>query len=137
MDDNGPVAGHDASPVTWPACRHTPLRNVFPRPAAWRYLDWTVEAGGYRLVIESGAIAGLERLGDPYTCDNCGGSFTKTWSDEKAMAEAEALYPAEDIEEGLGIVCDPCFQVIMAWAESEMPGHLLRPYDWAITGTGG
>jgi len=99
----------------------TPFRDAIPRPAAWRYLDWTVEADGYRLVIEDGAIIGLEALGEPYTCDNCGGLFTKTWSDEEAMAEAEAL------EEGLGIVCDDCFQVIMVWARQEMPEHLLQP----------
>jgi hypothetical protein len=108
----------------WSAFRSEPFRNVFPRNGAWRYLDWTVEAGGYRLVIDHGAIVGLEALGEPYTCDNCGGSFTKTWSDEEAMAEAEALYPAEDLEEGLGIVCDDCFQVIMVWARQEMPEHL-------------
>lgn len=98
----------------------------------WRCLDWTVEAGGCRLVIEDGAIVGLERLGDPFTCDNCGATYTKIWSDEEAMAEAESLYPAEDLEEGTGIVCDPCFQVIMAWAQGDMPEHQLQPYDWAI-----
>ena len=39
--------------------RLTPLRNVFPRTNAWRYLDWEVSADGYRLVIEDGAILGL------------------------------------------------------------------------------
>jgi hypothetical protein len=106
--------------------------------AGWRCLDWSVEAAGYRLVIEGGAMTGLERLGDPFTCDCCGHAFTKGWSDEEAMAEAESLYPAEDLEaEEPGIVCDPCFQVIMAWAQEEMPGHLLQPYDWAIERTDG
>ena len=113
------------------------LRKAFTPFSAWRHLDWTVEAGGYRLVIEDGAMIGLERLGDPFTCDNCGETYTKTWSDEEAMAEAESLYPAEDLEEGTGIVCDPCFQVIMAWAQGEMPGHLLQPYEWAIERTDG
>jgi ribosomal protein L37E len=35
------------------------FRNVFKRTPAWWYLDWTVEADGYRLVIENGAMTGL------------------------------------------------------------------------------
>ena len=42
------------------------LRNVIPRPNAWRYLDWTVSADGYRLVIEGGAIIGLAYDEDPW-----------------------------------------------------------------------
>ena len=75
----------------------------------------------------------LSGTGEEYTCDNCGAVHEKTWSDEEAMAEAESLYPAEDLEaEEPGIVCDSCFQVIMAWAQTDMPEHLLQPYDWAI-----
>lgn len=131
MDDYG-LIGYDVSIPGYPAYRWSPMRDLFPRLDAWRHLDWTVEAGGWRLVIEGGAMTGLERLGDPFTCDNCGETYTKAWSDEEAMAEAESLYPAEDLEEGIGVVCDACFQVIMAWAQEEMPGHLLQPYEWAI-----
>lgn len=42
------------------------LRNVFPRTNAWRYLDWTVSADGYRLVIEHGVILGLAYDEDPW-----------------------------------------------------------------------
>lgn len=85
-----------------------------------------VEAAGYRLVVKEGAILGLEPLGEPYTCGNCGGIFTKTWSDEEAMAEARSLFPAEDLEDGIGIVCDGCFRVIMAWASGDVPELLPR-----------
>ncbi len=37
----------------------TEFRNVFPRTNAWRYLDWSVSADGYRLVIEDGVMIGL------------------------------------------------------------------------------
>jgi hypothetical protein len=33
------------------------LRDELVNP--WKYLDWTVQADGYRLVIEDGAMAGL------------------------------------------------------------------------------
>ena len=42
------------------------FRNVFPRPAEWRYLDWGVSAGGYRLVIEHGVMIGLAYDEWPY-----------------------------------------------------------------------
>lgn len=127
MSDYG-LIGFDMSMPPQPESftyHYRPMRNIFKRPNAWRYLDWTVEAGGYRLVIEGGAMTGLEYLGDPFTCDNCGGTFNKAWSDEEATAEAEGLFPAEDLEEGMGVVCDDCFHVIMAWAREEMPGHLI------------
>lgn len=130
MSDDYGLTGYDASPVTWPAFGYTPMRNVFPRPGAWRYLDWTAEAGGYRLVIEGGAILGLERLGDPFTCDVCGQTFTRAWSDEEAMAEARSLYPAEHLDaEEPGVVCDDCFQVVMLWAEQDAPELLLNPEE--------
>lgn len=46
-----------------PACQASgePFRNVFRRPNAWLYQDWTVEADGWRLVIEGGAMLGLVR----------------------------------------------------------------------------
>ena len=68
-----------------------------------------------------GSVSGT---GESYTCENCGGTFTKGWSDEQAQAESESLYPAQDLEE-TGIVCDNCFRKIMAWAQVNMPEHLL------------
>lgn len=70
---------------------------------------------------ETIAVTGIR---ESYTCENCGGTFTKIWSDEEAWAESESLYPAQDLEE-TGIVCDNCFRQIMAWAQVNMPGHLL------------
>ena len=66
----------------------------------------------------------MSGIGEPYTCENCGGTFKKGWSDEEAMAEPEALFPPQDLEE-TGIVCDDCFHMIMAWAAVNMPEHLL------------
>ena len=48
---------YDIGPDCHPSGR--PFRNLIERMNAWRYLDWTVSADGYRLVIEGGAIAGL------------------------------------------------------------------------------
>jgi hypothetical protein len=43
-----------------------PVVNRLPRPVAWRYLDWTVSADGYRLVIEHGVMIGLAYDEDPW-----------------------------------------------------------------------
>jgi hypothetical protein len=42
------------------------------------------------------------------------------------MSEALDLFPVADLAaEPPGIVCDDCYQVIMAWARVNMPEHLL------------
>ena len=68
-------------------------------------------------------------LGESYTCERCGETFTKGWSDEEAMAEARDLFPAEHIAtpEDQATVCDGCFREIMAWAETSEPDLLREP----------
>lgn len=68
-------------------------------------------------------------IGESYTCERCGGTFTKTISDEEAMAEARDLFPADHIAapEDQATVCDPCFREIMAWAETSAPDLLRDP----------
>lgn len=78
----------------------------------------------------------MSGVGEPYTCGRCGGSFTKTWSDEEAMDEARSLFPAERIEreEDQAVVCDPCFREIMEWAKVNAP-ELLRQAPPALPGS--
>lgn len=52
---------------------------------------------------------------DEYTCDNCGRTFEKTWSDDDALAEATELF-GEIPPEERAIVCDDCWREIMAWS---------------------
>ena len=62
-------------------------------------------------------------LGDAYICAACGKPSVKGWSDEEAMAEAEArlnIEPGESLE----IVCDPCSEKIIAWARIHAPEAL-------------
>ena len=37
-------------------------------------------------------------VGESYTCENCGGTFRKAWSDEEAQAESESLFPPQDLK---------------------------------------
>jgi DNA-directed RNA polymerase subunit RPC12/RpoP len=71
-------------------------------------------------------MAVMTGMGESYTCEQCGGEFTKTISDEEAAAEAEQLFPAADLEE-TGIVCDDCFRLIMTWAQESAPELLAEP----------
>ncbi len=65
-------------------------------------------------------------IGDEFTCDVCGGRFTKERSDEECWDEALDLYPADQIaREGVGTVCDDCYQQVIAWAMANAP-ELLR-----------
>lgn len=60
-----------------------------------------------------------------FTCANCGGVFVKLRSDAEAMDEALDLYPVGDLAEGVAVVCDGCFNEMMAWARENAP-DLLR-----------
>lgn len=71
----------------------------------------------------------MSGTGESYTCERCGGTFTKGWSDEEALTEAQDLFPAAHIAEPAdqATVCDPCFREIMAWAEVSAPDLLRDP----------
>jgi hypothetical protein len=61
-------------------------------------------------------------IGEPYRCWVCGGTFTKTCSDEEAKAEQAGIWQPQPGDDG--IVCDDCFQQVMAWAAAEHPEYL-------------
>lgn len=64
--------------------------------------------------------------GESFTCANCKKTCVKGRSDEEALAEARSLFPAGDLlAEEPGIVCDPCFRMIMEWATVNAPELLL------------
>lgn len=66
----------------------------------------------------------MSGIGEPYTCDHCGGSFEKVRSDEEAMAEAESLWTPETMADDQAIICDPCFREFIAWASVNVPEAL-------------
>lgn len=49
---------------------------------------------------------------DCFTCDACGGTFEKGWTDAEARAEADAL----GFDGPYGTLCDDCHVEFMAWA---------------------
>ena len=65
---------------------------------------------------------------ETFTCDSCGETFPKGWSDEEAAAEAEELFPGMDLTDPdeAGIVCDGCYQHIMGRVRAEAP-ELIGP----------
>jgi hypothetical protein len=57
-------------------------------------------------------------MSDTFTCENCGETWEKGWTDEEADAEYEGAF-------GLGapsgkeraVVCDDCYAEIMGWLD--------------------
>ena len=49
---------------------------------------------------------------DEFRCAQCGGIFTKGWSDEKSMEESCEMWGSFPDEEAC-LVCDVCFQKTM------------------------
>lgn len=66
----------------------------------------------------------MSGIGEPYTCERCGGRFEKVWSDEEAMAEAEALWTSVTMADEQAVVCDGCFREFMEWAQVNVPEAL-------------
>lgn len=67
-------------------------------------------------------------MGKTYTCDNCSKTFDSDWSDDEAAAEAQENFPGIDVTNPAeaGLVCDDCYQSIMARARAEAP-ELIGP----------
>ena len=60
---------------------------------------------------------------ETFTCEACGETFPKGWSDAEAVAEAEERFPGLDLSDPgeAGIVCDACYEHIMGRAQAEAP----------------
>ena len=74
-----------------------------------------------------------------FTCEDCGETFGKEWSDEEAAAEAQGLFPGIDVTDPdeAGVVCDDCFNRIMARARAEAPELIGEGWrDGQVTGYG-
>ena len=52
------------------------------------------------------------QVDDDVTCDNCGETFQAAVTSEEAMVEFNLLFQGK--EQPAGIVCDDCFNTIMA-----------------------
>jgi len=63
-------------------------------------------------------------MSDTYTCENCNGVFEKGQSDEAAAAELTATFPGFAPDD-CSIVCDDCYQKMMAWARA-LPEEELK-----------
>ena len=63
--------------------------------------------------------------GESYECAVCHGTFTKTRSDEEALAEMRETWTPCPGDDDPGLVCDGCFDRVMGWAERDAP-ELLR-----------
>lgn len=48
-----------------------------------------------------------------FTCDACGETFPKAWSDEEAHAEAEEVFP-DGVGDDPAMVCDDCYEQMTA-----------------------
>jgi DNA-directed RNA polymerase subunit RPC12/RpoP len=59
-----------------------------------------------------GALERFQVVSTTYTCDECGGTFKRDWSDEEALEESRILF-GDIPEEERAIVCDMCYKRIM------------------------
>jgi hypothetical protein len=58
-------------------------------------------------------------MAEKYTCASCKGTFEKGQSDEDAAAELTETFGGVFVPEDCDVVCDDCFQRMMAWAGTE------------------
>jgi len=56
-----------------------------------------------------------------YTCEYCGGTFQRTWTDEESLAQTKADFGIHVRPDDAAIICDDCYKAITAWWEA-LPG---------------
>lgn len=64
----------------------------------------------------------MSGVGDEYQCARCGGTFEKGWSDEEAMDEMLDTWQGQSGD--VVVICDDCFEQVMAWAKANHPEFL-------------
>lgn len=55
---------------------------------------------------------------ETFECEHCHRTFTKVWTDEQALDDATKVF-GEIEESERAIVCEDCYERIMAWAREE------------------
>jgi hypothetical protein len=66
-----------------------------------------------------------EAMSKTYTCDDCGGTFEKGWTEEEARAEQQQNF-GDMPDSAMAQVCDDCYRKIMGLppdAAAEPPDH--------------
>lgn len=48
-------------------------------------------------------------MSEDFVCADCGGTFSKGWSDAEALEEAMSLFNSKQLASGLATLCDECF----------------------------
>ena len=61
-----------------------------------------------------------------FTCELCGGTFDSDQPDEAAHAEAVRLWGRRGDAGEMGVVCENCFQDVMAWWRAELAARRTR-----------
>jgi len=51
-------------------------------------------------------------MGETCTCARCGKDFVSEWSDEDALAEAQANFSPEELAD-TAVVCDDCYELLI------------------------
>jgi hypothetical protein len=47
---------------------------------------------------------------DEFSCEMCGGTFPKAWSDEEAEAEYVRLFGGDPKKDDVAVICEVCFR---------------------------
>jgi hypothetical protein len=61
-------------------------------------------------------------MGVQFTCDACGGTFDKGWSDAEAATESRAVFGKDRTQDPtMAEVCDDCYKAMMMWLKTTEP----------------
>jgi hypothetical protein len=63
---------------------------------------------------------GMSAYSIEFICEECGKVCTSSWTDDEAQAEAHQLW-GDVPDADLAIICDDCFQELMAWKSGHRP----------------
>lgn len=68
----------------------------------------------------------ITEIQEEYTCEMCGETYIKGWSNEEAKAEAEENFPGMDLTDS-GLVCNDCYN---EYCKKQLEGERLDHGDY-------
>jgi hypothetical protein len=88
--------------------------------------DETIDVGYVHVLGEDGYCTGdCPHPDHHFTCESCGHTFRKAWTDAEANREYAERYGPDALDtdgqptDDTGSVCDTCYPKVLAWARSE------------------
>jgi hypothetical protein len=78
--------------------------------------------------------------GETYTCNNCGATYEKAWTDEESLAQTKVDFGVHVRADDEATLCDACYALMIEWWDSlsaEQRARIARNAGYGDTAESG